>query len=53
MTSKKLFFLFSILLSMLGTKAYGYNIAVDNADGMTIYYRYISDKKELAVTYKS
>ena len=52
MVSKKLFFLFSILLCMVGTKALAYDIAVQNADGVTIYYNYINDDKELAVTYK-
>lgn len=52
MATKKLFFLFSILLSMVGTKALAYDFAVENADGVTIYYNYISDGKELEVTYK-
>jgi len=50
MVTKKLFVLFSILLSMAGTKALAYNIAVKNADGVTIYYNYINDGKELGVT---
>ena len=29
-----------------------YDIAIENADGVTIYYNYINDKKELEVTYK-
>jgi len=49
MKSKKLFFLFSILFSMVGTKALANDIAVKNADGVTIYYNYINDGKELAV----
>lgn len=51
MATKKLFILFSILLSMVGTKAWAYDIAVENADGVTIYYNYITDGKELEVTY--
>ena len=53
MASKKLFFLFSILLSMVGTKALAYDIKVKNADGEKFYYNYINDEKELAVTYSS
>ena len=45
MAKKKLFFLFSILLSMVGTKASAYDIAVENEDGVTIYYNYINDGK--------
>lgn len=50
MKSKKLFFLLSILLSMVGTKALAYDIEVKNADGVTIFYNYINDGKELEVT---
>ncbi len=50
MTTKKLFSLFSILLSMVGTKALAYDIAVDNADGVPIYYNYINNGTELEVT---
>lgn len=53
MQTKKLLFLFSILLSMIGTKASAYDIAVENSDGVTIYYNYINDGKELKVTYKN
>ena len=49
MKSKKIFFLLSILLSMVGTKALAYDFKVENADGVTIYYNYINDGKELAV----
>ena len=35
---------------MVGTKALAYDIAVKNADGVTIYYNYINDGKELEVT---
>ena len=50
MATKRLFFLFSILLSMVGTKALAYDIAVKNADGVTIYYDYINNGAELEVT---
>ena len=52
MVTKKIFILFSILLSMGGIKAFAYDIEVKNADGVTIYYNYINDAKELEVTYK-
>ena len=50
MKSKKLFFLFSILLSMVGTKALAYDFEAKNADGVTLYYNYINDGKDLEVT---
>lgn len=36
---------------MVGTKALAYNFALENADGVTIYYQYIESETELAVTY--
>lgn len=42
--------LVTILMSMVGTKALAYDIEVKNADGVTIYYNYINDGKELEVT---
>ena len=41
--------LFTLLILMTSTKAYAYDIAVENADGVTIYYNYINDGKELEV----
>lgn len=38
-----------VLMCMVGTKVYAYDIAVANADGVTIYYNYINDAKELEV----
>ncbi len=38
------------LLSFSSIKAFAYDIAVEN-DGVTIYYNYSSDGKELSVTY--
>ena len=32
-------------MSMVGTKASAYDIAVENEDGVTIYYNYINDGK--------
>ena len=43
--------LFTILISMMGLKVFAYDIKVENADGVTIYYNYINDGKELEVTY--
>lgn len=43
--------LLTMFLCMFGAKAYAYDIAVDNADGVTIYYNIINDDKELEVTY--
>lgn len=48
-TELKLSFLFILILSMMGTKTYAYDIAVKNADGKTIYYNYINEGKELEV----
>ena len=53
MKTNKLFFLFSILLSMLSTNALAYDFAVKNANGVIIYYNYINNKTEAEVTYKT
>ena len=45
--------LFTILISMMGVNAFAYDIEVENADGVTIYYNYINDGKELEVTHVS
>ena len=42
-----------ILMSMVGIKVFAYDIAVKNNDGVTIYYNYINNGKELAVAPKS
>lgn len=39
-------------MSMIGTKALAYDFAIDNTDGVTIYYKYINNGTELEVTYK-
>ena len=46
---KQLLFLVMILLPMVAS---AHDIAVQNADGVTIYYNYINDGKELEVTSK-
>ena len=43
--------LLALLISMLGVKASAHDIEVANADGKTIYYNYINNKTELAVSY--
>ena len=43
--------LLTVLMSMVGTKALAYDIIVENADGVNIYYRWINNKTELMVTY--
>lgn len=53
MKQSKLLFLLVVLMSMTSNKSYAHDIAVENADGITIYYSYINDGKELEVTYKS
>ena len=45
--------LLTLLMSMAGIKAYAYDIAVENADGVTIYYNYYNEGKELQVTFLS
>lgn len=39
-----------VLMSMASKKAFASDIAVENEDGIKIYYNYISDGKELEVT---
>ncbi len=41
-----------LVLMLLPMVASAHDIAVQNADGKTIYYNYINDGKELAVTYR-
>ena len=41
----------TMLLCFVGTKTYAYDIAVENTDGVTIYYNYINDGTELEVKY--
>lgn len=48
---KKQLLLFVMFLSIFGTKAFAYDIAAANDDGVTIYYNYINEATELEVTY--
>lgn len=50
MRNKKVTILLIILICMVYTKAFAYDIAVENADGKIIYYNYINEGKELEVT---
>ena len=44
-------FVLIMLMSMFSLCASAHNIAVENADGVTIYYNYINNNTELEVTY--
>ena len=50
MKAKRICLLLTILLCMVSSKAFAYDIAVENEDRVTIYYNYINDGKELEVT---
>ena len=43
--------LFALLILLSGNKVYAYDIAVENADGVTIYYNCINNDTELEVTF--
>ena len=45
--------LFALLMSIAGAKVFAYDFAIDNSDGITIYYNYINDGKDLEVTYNT
>lgn len=51
MKQQSITILLTVVMSMLGTMASAYDIAVPNADGVTICYNYTNDK-ELEVTYQ-
>ena len=44
---------FLCLFTMMGAKAFSYDIAANNADGVTIYYNWINNKTELEVYHSS
>ena len=50
MKQSSIIILLSLLMSMVSTKTSAHDIAVENADGVTIYYNWIKDKTELSVT---
>ena len=51
MRTKRIGIMLTILMSMVTTKAFAYDIAVENEDKVTIYYNYINDGTELEVTH--
>ena len=44
--------LLAVLMSMVGTKTFAHDIEVVNSDGVTIYYVWMNNNTELAVSYK-
>ena len=52
MKRQVLFALLSVLMSMVGARAFAHDIEVANADGKTIYYTYTNNNTELAVSYR-
>lgn len=50
MEQLKLKILLSMLICIVGVKAFAYDIEAKNEDGVTIYYNWINDKTELEVT---
>ena len=44
-------FLFILLMSIVGANALAHDIEAKNADGVTIYYRWINNKTELMVSF--
>ena len=44
--------LFTLLTMLMSFSAFSHDIEVKNADGVTIYYNYSADGKELTVTYQ-
>ena len=48
----KLALLLPILLNMIVAKSFAHDIEVTNADGVTIYYKFINNSTELAVTFR-
>ena len=52
MVNKRIIILIILFTSMVGFKAVAYDFALENANGVTIYYNYINDGQELEVTYR-
>ena len=44
-------FLLTIIMCMVGAKAFAYDISVKNSDGVTIYYNLNSNRSSVSVTY--
>ena len=45
-------FLLTMLMSMFGIETFAHDIAVNNLDGKTIYYKWTNNKTTLAVSYR-
>ena len=45
-------FLLTMLMSLVGAKTFAHDIAVNNDDGVTIYYVWTNENTELAVSYQ-
>ena len=45
-------FLLTLLISMMGFETFAHDIAVKNSDGVTIYYTWVNNNTELAVSYR-
>ena len=43
-------FLFAFIASMTSNQAFAYDIAVENDDGVEVYYKFINNETELEVT---
>jgi hypothetical protein len=52
MKQSSIIILLTMFISMVSTKAVAHDIEVKNSDGVTIYYNWIDNHKNLAVTYK-
>ncbi len=45
--------LMALMMCFVTGEAYAYDIEVENEDGVTIYYNYINEGRELEVTYRN
>ena len=52
MKRQNLLNLLTALISLISANAYSHNIEVQNSDGKTIYYNFINNNTELAVTFR-
>ena len=52
MKQQRLTFLLTLLMSMMGITASAHDIEAQNADGVTIYYEWINNNTELAVSFR-
>ena len=52
MKRQNLLNLLTMLISLISVNAYAHDIEVQNTEGKTIYYKFINDNTELAVTFR-